>query len=40
MPSRWLAVLCAGLLCAAQAAAQGLLVPTDSSVPPLQLVKL
>jgi Ca-activated chloride channel family protein len=36
--SRWLSLLCAGLLWAAPVHAHGLLIPTDQSVPPLALV--
>ncbi len=35
----WFPVLVAGLLCAASAHANGLLIPSDSSIPPLALVR-
>ena len=35
----WFPVLMAGLLCAASARANGLLIPADSSIPPLALVR-
>jgi Ca-activated chloride channel family protein len=38
MSNRWLPALCAGLLWASQAPAQGVLVPSDPSVAPLRLV--